>query len=160
MIGQRYYKNAQQLDDAYFLHPVDHLWLCKRNAIRARSGNMNDIDDKVYRYTLDYSVQAGMTIDPPALHEGIRRHMASARTVVTTETLERIGHVHLSVMINNAARHGLTLGEVVMEAIRNGSQPVASLCTAIVTRKEAPKPVPPSPGHIPPKKGRPTLRLV
>ncbi len=161
MIGQRYYKNAQQLDDAYFCIPWTTCGYVKEMPSEPRSGNMNDIDDKVYRYTLDYSVQAGMTIDPPALHEGIRRHMASARTVVTTETLERVGHVHLSLMINTAARYGLSLGEVLMEAVRNGSQPVASLCDAIVARKGSlRKTVTPIPGHIPPKKGRPTLRLV
>lgn len=111
---------------------------------------MADIDDKVYKYTLDFSVQAGMTIDQPALQEGIRRHMASARTVVTTETLERVGHVHLSIMINTAARYGLSLGEVMMEAIRNGSQPVASLCAAVSSRKN---------GARRPKQ-KPNLRLV
>ncbi|CAD5377407.1 hypothetical protein OF001_U20334 [Pseudomonas sp. OF001] len=111
---------------------------------------MLDIDDKVYRYTMDFSVQAGIETDPPALREGIRRHMASARTVVTTETLERIGHVHLSVMINTAARFGLSLGEVMMEAIRNGSQPVASLCAAVSSRKNGARR----------KQQKPDLRLV
>lgn len=96
---------------------------------------MADIDDKVYQYTLNFSQQAGIDADPVALKEGVRRHLASARTVVTNETLERIGHVHLSLMINTAARYGLSLGEIVMEAVRNGSQPVASLCAAVSSRK-------------------------
>lgn len=121
---------------------------------------MSDIDDKVYQYTLNFSREAGLDTDPVALKDGVLRHMASARTVVTTATLERIGHVHLSLMINTAARYGLSLGEVVMEAVRNGSQPVAALCAAIVARKGAPKSVTPSPAHIPSKRGRPTLRLV
>ena len=111
---------------------------------------MADIDDKVYRYTLDFSIQAGVEADPDALRDGVRRHMAAARTVVTTATLERIGHVHLSLMINTAARYGLSLGEVMMEATRNGSQPVASLCAAICNRKTGVR--------RPPKK--PDLRLV
>lgn len=111
---------------------------------------MADIDDKVYQYTLDFSQQAGINTDPAALKDGIRRHMASARTVVTNETLERIGHVHLSLMINTAARYGLSLGEVMMEAVRNGSQPVAAICAAICARKT---------GTRRPAK-RPSLRLV
>lgn len=38
-------------------------------------------------------------------------------------------------MINTAARYGLSLGEVMMEAIRNGGQPVASLCAVVSSRK-------------------------
>lgn len=111
---------------------------------------MADIDDKVYQYTLNFSQQAGLETDPIALKDGVLRHMASARAVVTTATLERIGHVHLSLMINTAARYGLSLGEVVMEAVRNGSQPVAALCSAISTRKN---------GVRRPKQ-KPNLRLV
>ncbi|MBV2133269.1 hypothetical protein KRX52_10715 [Pseudomonas sp. MAP12] len=111
---------------------------------------MADIDDKVYQYTLNFSHEAGLETDPVALKDGVLRHMASARTVVTTATLERIGHVHLSLMINTAARYGLSLGEVVIEAVRNGSQPVAALCSAISSRKN---------GVRRPKQ-KPTLRLV
>lgn len=111
---------------------------------------MADIDDKVFEYTMNFSKQVGIDTDPNALKDGVRRHMAAARTVVTTETLERIGHVHISLMINTAARYGLSLGEVMMEAVRNGSQPVAALCSAICARK--------TDSRRPAK--RPDLRLV
>lgn len=69
---------------------------------------MKDIDDKVFQYTLEFSRDAGMDMDPRALKEGINRHMNSARTVVTNATLERIGHVHLSLIINTAARYDIS----------------------------------------------------
>lgn len=98
---------------------------------------MHDIDSKVYQYTLDFSRQAAADVDPAALKDSIDRHMAAARKVVTNATLERIGHVHLAVMINTAARYNLSLAEVMMEAIRQGVQPVAPLCVAVETAKSS-----------------------
>lgn len=111
---------------------------------------MADIDDKVYRYTLDFVSGSEVEIDPAALQEGIRRHMASARKVVTDATLERIGHTHLALMINTAARFDLTLGETLMESVRLGCQPVATVCSALRSRKDSTKRV----------KRKPHLRLV
>jgi hypothetical protein len=96
---------------------------------------MSDIDGKVFQYTLEFSREAGMDTDPLALKEGIYRHMNSARAVVTDATLERIGHVHLSLIINTAARYDITLGEALMESVRQGSQPASAICAAVVSQK-------------------------
>lgn len=96
---------------------------------------MNDIDDKVFQYTLDFSRSCDLQVDETALMDSICRHMQSARAVVTDATLARIGHVHLAVMINTAARYNLSLGEVMMEAVRQGVQPVAPLCVAVESKK-------------------------
>ena len=96
---------------------------------------MRDIDSKVYQYTLEFSRTVAAEVDPSALQDSIERHLESARKVVTNSTLERIGHVHLAVMINTAARYNLSLGEVMMEAVRHGVQPVAPLCVAVETAK-------------------------
>lgn len=98
---------------------------------------MRDIDSKVFQYTMDFSRQAAAEVDQVALQDSIERHMDAARRVVTNETLERIGHVHLAVMINTAARYNLSLAEVMMEAIRQGVQPVAPLCVAVETAKSS-----------------------
>lgn len=111
---------------------------------------MADIDEKVLQYTLDFSRKAELKMDESALRDGIFRHMGSARTVVTDTTLERIGHVHLSVIINTAARYNLSLGEVLMEAVRQGAQPAASLCANLVAQKTTARM----------QSARPNLRLV
>lgn len=96
---------------------------------------MENIDNKVFEYTLNFARESRIEVEPENLKVGIRRHMDSARNVVTTATLERIGHVHLSLMINTAARYGLSLGEVIMTGVRNGCQPVASICTTLLKKK-------------------------
>lgn len=96
---------------------------------------MLDIDSKGYQYTADFSRDAGVEVDLGALQTAITMHLDAARRVVTNDTLERIGHVHLAVMINTAARYGLSLGEVMMEAVRQGVQPVSPLCTAVKAAK-------------------------
>lgn len=96
---------------------------------------MRDIDSKVFQYTVDFSRQTAAEVDLVALQDSIERHLESARKVVTNETLERIGHVHLAVMINTAARYNLSLAEIMMEAVRQGVQPVAPLCAAVETAK-------------------------
>ncbi|MCY1280333.1 hypothetical protein D9M68_600870 [compost metagenome] len=111
---------------------------------------MPDIDDKVFQYTLDFCQEYDLKIVEADLRENISRHMQSARSVVTDATLERIGHVHLSLIINTAARYDLSLGEVIMEAVRQGSQPVSSLCAAISARKSGTRRV----------TRKPNLRLV
>jgi hypothetical protein len=111
---------------------------------------MKDIDDKVFQYTLEFSRDAGMDTDPGALKEGINRHMNSARAVVTNDTLERIGHVHLSLIINTAARYDISLGEALMESVRQGSQPASAICAAVVSRKTPTRRV----------SSKPVLRLV
>lgn len=98
---------------------------------------MRDIDSKVLQYTLEFSRQVAAEVDPAALQDSIERHMDSARRVVTNDTLERVGHVHLAVMINTAARYNLSLGEVMMEAVRKGVQPVSPLCVAVEASKSS-----------------------
>jgi hypothetical protein len=100
---------------------------------------MNDIDHKVVQYTLDFSKELGLDIDPSAITDSIVRHLSSARKVVTNETLERIGHQHLAVMINTAARYDLSLAEVMNMAVKQGVQPVSSLCKQVRETKEATK---------------------
>lgn len=100
---------------------------------------MADIDEKVVQYTLDFSRKCQLNIDEHVLRDSIYSHMQVARSVVTDSTLERIGHVHLSVMINTAARYNLSLAEVMMEAVRKGVQPVAPLCASVESRKESAK---------------------
>jgi hypothetical protein len=111
---------------------------------------MADIDEKVFQYTLDFSRQAELGTDEVTLKEAIFRHMQSARTVVTGPTLERIGHVHLSILINTSVRYNLSLGEVLMEAVRSGCQPASAICSALATKKTSAKRV----------SKRPTLRIV
>lgn len=123
---------------------------------------MIDIDEKVFRYTLDFANSKGMKVDPEALQDGISRHLASARAVVSAATLERLGHTHLALMINTAAPLGLTLGEVLMESLRLGSTPVAQVCQALHARKQhAPSQAKPS-AHSRARKhpGKPKLSLV
>ncbi|MDG9928773.1 MULTISPECIES: hypothetical protein [unclassified Pseudomonas] len=98
---------------------------------------MRDIDSKVFQYTVDFSRQVAADIDLAALQENIVRHLDSARRVVTNETLERIGHIHLAVMINTAARYNLSLAEVMMEAVRQGVQPVSPLCVSVQSAKSS-----------------------
>lgn len=100
---------------------------------------MKDFDDKVYQYTLGFSKEVGADVDPIALKNGIEQHLITARAVVTDATLERIGFQHIAVMINTAARYDLTLGEALMEAVRNGSQPVSAVCSAVKDRKSGSK---------------------
>lgn len=98
---------------------------------------MADIDEKVVQYTLEFSRTCKLDVDEYILRDNIYRHLQVARSVVTEATLERIGHVHLSVMINTAARYDLSLAEVMTEAVRVGSQPVAPLCVAVESRKNS-----------------------
>lgn len=111
---------------------------------------MHDIDDKVFQYTLEFSRQAKVDVDESALRDGIIRHMHTARNVVTDATLERIGHVHLSVLINTAARYDLSLGEVLIEAVRQGVQPASAICAAAASKKTGVRRAP----------RKPNLRLV
>ncbi|UII71400.1 hypothetical protein LVW35_27865 [Pseudomonas sp. HN11] len=98
---------------------------------------MRDIDSKVLRYTIDFSRQAAAEENQAALQANIERHMDAARRVVTNETLERIGHAHLAVMINAAVRYNLSLAEIIMEAVCQGVQPVAAICAAVETAKSS-----------------------
>lgn len=111
---------------------------------------MRDIDEKVYQYTVEFTQEIGKDVDLAALRDGTFRHLQAARKVVTNETLERIGYQHLAVMINTAARYKLSLGEVIMEAIRGGVLPVSGLCATVKSRKEGSQRVP----------RKPNLRLV
>lgn len=106
---------------------------------------MKDIDQKVVQYTLEFSSELGLDIDQTALTNAIVGHLASARKVVTNETLERIGHQHLAVMINTAARYNITLAEVMNEAVKQGVQPVSAVCRQVrdgktLTRRVSRKP--------------------
>lgn len=98
---------------------------------------MSDLDEKVAQYTLEFSRSCELEIDEATLRDNIGRHLQSARAVVTEATLLSIGHVHLSVMINTAARYDQTLGEVMLEGVRKGVQPITPLCTAIQARKNS-----------------------
>ncbi len=109
-----------------------------------------DLDEAVFQYTEEFSRQAGLELDPAELREGICRHMASARAVVTDRTLKKICHLQLALMINTAARFGVSLGEVLMEALRLGSRPVAEVCNTLANRKTSARPAP----------RKPNLRLV
>lgn len=111
---------------------------------------MRDIDEKVFQYTVEFSRESGLDVDTAALRDGISRHLQAARKVVTNETLERIGYQHLAVMINTAARYKLSLGEVIMEAVRSGVQPVSGLCATVKDRKDGSHRI----------ARRPTLRVV
>lgn len=111
---------------------------------------MYDIDEKVFSYTADFSKEVEVDVNMEDLRNGVMQHMASARTVVSNRTLERIGYQHLAVMINTAARYDLTLAEVLAEAINAGVQPVSSLCQTVSSRKKG----------ATRKSKRPTLRIV
>ena len=111
---------------------------------------MQDLDEKVLRYTLVFCLKAGIQMDTAQLRAGILRHMETARAAVSDDTLEKLGHVHLALMINTAARYGLQLGEVVTEAALTGSLSVVTLCETVSSRKRGTSKV----------RTRPHLRLV
>ena len=69
-------------------------------------------------------------IDETALRDTIFRHLQASRSVVTEATLERIGHVHLSVMINTAARYNLSLAELLIKAVHKVASPAPLLAQA------------------------------
>lgn len=96
---------------------------------------MFDIDEKVIEYTIQFSRDIGLEVDPESLSNGIRQHMHSARKVVTNDTLCRIGHQHIAVMINTAARYNLALSEILNEAVTTGVQPVSTICKEVRDRK-------------------------
>lgn len=89
------------------------------------------LDDRVYEYTADFCKRTDAEVDLVALRNGIKRHLDAARQVVTNETLERLGHQHLAVMINTAARYSLSLGEVMMEGVREGTKTTGILCDLV-----------------------------
>ena len=99
---------------------------------------MKDFDSKVYQYTVDFALSVRADVDQSTLRENIRRHLQSARQVVTDSTLERLGHQHIAVMINTAARYNLSLGQVMMEAVATGAMPVSNLCGSLKKRRKSP----------------------
>lgn len=94
------------------------------------------LEEQIFEYTLNFCRETGADVDPIALRNGIDRHVATARAVVTDASLERIGHQHLAVMINTAARYSLTLGEVINEGLRTGVQPVSILCSSLKSKRD------------------------
>lgn len=106
---------------------------------------MTDFDSKVYEYTLQFTQESGVDVDPVGLRNGINRHLNSARTVVTHATLERIGYQYIAVMINTAARYDLSLAEVLMASLRDGIQPLSATCATLRREKDATNRVPKKP---------------
>lgn len=104
-----------------------------------------NFDDKVIDYTVQFCNEAEVDVDPVALKSGIKLHLNTARQYVTDDTLEAIGHKHIATMINTAARYKLTLGEVILECIKDGVQPVSVVCSSLHSRKSSVKKI-----HKPP----------
>ncbi|MDH1147203.1 hypothetical protein N5C60_21630 [Pseudomonas mosselii] len=96
---------------------------------------MHDFDLKVFRYTIQFKRDLTPDFDRAALLSGIKRQLEAARQVVTEETLERIGHAQLAVMINTAARFNLSLDDLMMEAFHRGVHPMAPLCADVAAAK-------------------------
>ncbi|MEI4519242.1 hypothetical protein [Pseudomonas sp. CCNWLW23] len=101
---------------------------------------MHDFDHKVFRYTIQFSRDLTPDVDRAALLSGIKRQLDAARQVVTEETLERIGHAQLAVMINTASRFNLSLDDVMMEAFHRGMHPMPPLCTDVAAAKSGRSP--------------------
>lgn len=96
---------------------------------------MKDFDEKMYNHTFEFALRHQVDVDSLRLKESIRRHLCSARQVVTDATLERLGYQHVAVMINTAAQYNLSLGQVLMEAVATGAMPVSNLCSTLRKRK-------------------------
>ncbi len=98
---------------------------------------MHAIDGKVFEYMRILHRQSGQPFDDADLRDDIRRHLESARAVVTQETLERFGHAQLASLIATANHHQQLLGSLLMEALRTGSQQAPSLCRELKKRQDA-----------------------
>lgn len=100
---------------------------------------MREIVDQVHEYMWAFCQKADLDVDPVMLKRGIARHISGALLVVSPESLKRIGHDKLAVMIDVAGRYELTLAEILNESLLQGADSSATLCREIRSRKESTK---------------------
>lgn len=79
----------------------------------------------------------GLDVDPVQLKRGIQRQIAGALSVVSPETLARLGARRVAGMIDTAGRFNVTLAEMFNESLLEGSDKSSSLCQAIKSRKQS-----------------------
>jgi len=111
---------------------------------------VKEIVDKVHDYMWAFCQKAELDVDPIALKRSIGRQISGALLVVSAESLNRIGHARLAVMIDVAARYEVTLAEILNESLIQGADNSATLCRDLKSRK----------GHTKRIQRRPALRVV
>lgn len=97
---------------------------------------MREMVEQVHDYMWKFCQQAQLDIDPVMLKRSIGQQISGALLVVAPQSLQRIGHVKLAVMIDVASRYDVTLAELLNESLVAGSDNSASLCRDIRSRKE------------------------
>lgn len=100
---------------------------------------MREMVDKIHDYMWAFCEKAELDVDPVMLKRSIGQQVSGALLVVSPESLKRIGHARLAVMIDVAARYDVTLAEMLNEALQAGADNSATLCRDIKSRKESVK---------------------
>lgn len=98
---------------------------------------MKEIVDKIHEYMWAFCQKAEIDVDPVLLKRSIGQQISGALLVVSPQSLERIGHAKLAVMIDVAARYEVTLAEMLNESLIQGAENSATLCRDIRSRKES-----------------------
>lgn len=98
---------------------------------------MREMVDQIHEYMWSFCEKAQLDIDPVMLKRSIGQQVSGALLVISPESLKRIGHARLAVMIDVANRYDLTLAEVLNEALIAGADNSASLCRDVKSRKES-----------------------
>lgn len=97
---------------------------------------MKEMVEKVHEYMWAFCEKANLDVDPVMLKRSIGQQISGALLVVSPESLKRIGHARLAVMIDVASRYDVTLAEILNEALQAGADNSASLCRDVRSRKE------------------------
>lgn len=83
---------------------------------------MREMVDQIHEYMWAFCEKAQLDIDPVMLKRSIGQQVSGALLVIYPESLKRIGHARLAVMIDVANRYDLTLAEVLNEALIAGGR--------------------------------------
>jgi hypothetical protein len=97
---------------------------------------MREMVEKIHAYMWAFCQKAELDIDPVLLKRSIGQQVSGALTVVAPESLNRLGHVRLAVMIDVANRNEVTLAELLHESLTNGADNSATLARNLRSRKQ------------------------
>ncbi len=96
---------------------------------------MREMVDAIHEYMWQFCKKAQLDVDPVMLKRSIGQQVSGALLVVAPESLKRIGHARLAVMIDVANRYEVTLAELLNESLQAGANNSASLCRDIRSRR-------------------------
>lgn len=100
---------------------------------------MREMVEQIHDYMWEFCKKANLDVDPVMLKRSIGQQVSGALLVVAPESLNRIGHARLAVMIDVANRYEVTLAELLNESLQAGASNSASLARDILSRREGTK---------------------